>query len=162
MRRAACEVAVRPASASEKEIKMTNAAPDVKSGNDWPEAIKSELLSNSRNGCVGQIIVSETDRVRVWSLRLQPGQRIGFHRHVLDYFWTALTDGRARSHKGDGTIHEAIYRSGDTQHMNFGKDEFMVHDLHNIGDTDLVFTTVEFLNSANAPLPVPNSVYRQP
>jgi hypothetical protein len=34
----------------------------------------------------------------------------------------------------------------------------MLHSVENIGDTDLLFTTVEFLNSANAPLPVPDGV----
>jgi hypothetical protein len=28
----------------------------------------------------------------------------------------------------------------------------MMHDLENIGDTELAFTTVEFLDSANPPL----------
>ncbi len=133
---------------------------DVRPGTDWPQDIKNELQANARNGCVGQILVSESDRVRIWSLRLQPGQRIGFHRHVLDYFWTVLSDGRARSHKGDGTMYEAVYRNGDTQHMKFGAGEFMVHDLENIGDTELVFTTVEFVQSSNKPLPVPDSVRR--
>ena len=32
------------------------------------------------------------------------------------------------------------------------EDEAMTHDLENIGDTTLCFTTVEFLDSANAPL----------
>jgi beta-alanine degradation protein BauB len=58
-------------------------------------------------------------------------------------------------------MYEAVYRTGDTQHMKFGAGEFMVHDLDNIGDTELVFTTVEFLQSANKPLPVPDSVRRQ-
>ena len=34
----------------------------------------------------------------------------------------------------------------------------MLHSVENIGDTDLLFTTVEFLQSANAPLPVPDGV----
>ena len=36
--------------------------------------------------------------------------------------------------------------------------EYKVHDLENIGEKDLVFMTVEFLNSANKPLPLPQSV----
>lgn len=36
--------------------------------------------------------------------------------------------------------------------------EYKVHDLENIGDTDLTFVTVEFLDSPNKPLPVPRSV----
>lgn len=34
-----------------------------------------------------------TDRVRVWTIGLKPGQRLGFHTHVLDYFWTSVTGG---------------------------------------------------------------------
>jgi hypothetical protein len=30
----------------------------------------------------------------------------------------------------------------------------MIHDLENIGEADIVFTTVEFLDSANDPLPL--------
>ena len=36
----------------------------------------------------------------------------------------------------------------------------MIHDLENIGDTVLAYTTVEFLDSANAPLPIPDSARR--
>ena len=41
---------------------------------------------------------------------------------------------------------------------HFAAGEFMIHDLENIGDTDMVFTTVEFLDSANAPLDLPADV----
>jgi hypothetical protein len=34
----------------------------------------------------------------------------------------------------------------------------VIHDLSNAGTADIVFTTVEFLQSANAPLPLPDSV----
>jgi hypothetical protein len=33
-----------------------------------------------------------------------------------------------------------------------------VHDLENLGDKEMVFMTIEFLNSANKPLPVPDKV----
>ncbi len=69
---------------------------------DWPEALRRELEANRLNGAVGRQLVSESERVRVWSLTLQPGERIGFHRHVLDCFWTMLTDGKALSRYGDG------------------------------------------------------------
>lgn len=113
-----------------------------------------EFVTNAGSGRVGRQLVSETDRVRVWSLTLKPSERIGFHTHVLDYFWTAVTGGKARSHYGDGRVAETSYVPGDTRHYSFGRGEFMTHDLENIGDTELVFTTVEFKDSANAPLPV--------
>jgi hypothetical protein len=72
----------------------------------------------------------------------------------LDYFWTAMTSGKARSHYGDGEIREVSYAAGDTKHHIYAPGEFMTHDLENIGDTPLIFATVEFLHSANAPLEV--------
>jgi hypothetical protein len=120
----------------------------------WPRERVGELGANAFNGAVGDRLLSQSDRARVWSIRLAPGERIGFHRHVLDYFWTALTDGKARSHYGDGRVAETAYRAGDTQHFRFAAGEFMIHDLENIGETELAFMTVEFLDSANRPLPV--------
>jgi len=128
---------------------------------NWPANVRADLEANGHRGLVGHVLLSESPRVRVWALRLKPGERIGFHRHVLDYFWTALADGRGRSHFGDGRVADSAYRAGDTKHMTYAKGEFMVHDLENIGDTELAFTTVEFLDSANAPLPVPDE-YRRP
>ena len=75
-------------------------------------------------------------------------------RHVLDYFWTAVTPGRSRQHTFDGTTREVTYLTGQTRHFHFGPGEYLLHDIENIGDTDLVFTTVEHLDSANAPLPI--------
>src|SRR5258708_19837294 len=72
----------------------------------WPSTIREEFEANQLNGRVGTRLLSETDRVRVWEIRLAPGERIGFHRHVLDYFWTAVTAGRARPHTQDGSVFE--------------------------------------------------------
>ena len=130
-------------------------APDVKQ--TWPAWVSQEFDKNQRNGCVGTKLLSETDRVRVWEIRLRPGERLAFHRHVLDYFWTAVTPGRARSHLHEGTTVETTYHAGETQHSKYGDGEYKVHDLENIGDTELIFTTVEFLDSANAPLPIANA-----
>lgn len=120
----------------------------------WPDALRADLHASRGNGRVGSRLVSQSERVRVWHLSLRPGERIGFHTHVLDYFWTAVTGGRARSVYSDGRVAEVTYAPGDTRHHRFGDGEFMMHDLTNIGDTELVFTTVEFLDSDNAPLKV--------
>jgi quercetin dioxygenase-like cupin family protein len=126
----------------------------------WPPEITAEFEREKKNPnpCVGNALVSETDRVRVWTIRLAPGERIGFHRHQLDYFWTAITRGRARSHQQDGSTVEAEYYAGETRHESYRAGEFKIHDLENIGERELVFTTVEFLKSANPPLAVPDKV----
>jgi quercetin dioxygenase-like cupin family protein len=107
------------------------------------------------NGCVGTRLLSQTDQVRVWTIVLDPGERIGFHTHVLDYFWTAVTAGRGHARYGNGEERTVDYREGDIQHLTYAEGESMMHDLTNIGDTKLVFITVEFLDSANSPLSLP-------
>ena len=121
----------------------------------WPQWRRDELAANTANGHVGTRLVSETERARVWLLTLQPGERVGFHRHVLDYFWTVTSPGgRGRSHYGDGRVAVVDYAEGDTKHLQFGPGESMIHDLENVGSGPLSFVTVEFIDSANKPLPL--------
>lgn len=121
-------------------------------GPHWTPDLNKELDEAGSNGTVGSRIVSESDRVRVWLIELAPGDRLGFHTHVQDYFWTATSAGRARSRYSDGRVAEMDYDIGDTAHFTFAKGESMTHDLENIGGTTLCFTTVEFFGSANPPL----------
>ena len=125
---------------------------------DMSPELAREFEANRFNPCVGHILVSEGERTRVWYIRLRPGERIGFHRHVLDYSWTCLTAGRAASRLNGASPVERDYRPGETAHMTYGEGEFLVHDLENTGATDLAFVTVELLDSANDPLPLPPGV----
>lgn len=124
----------------------------------WPKDLQEDIKSNEFNGVVGSVLVSETDRVRVWHLHLKPGYRCSFHRHVLNYFWTCHTHGKARGYFEDGSVKDVTHFPGDTRHMDYGPGEYLLHSVENIGDTDLLFTTVEFKQSPNQPLPVPDSV----
>ena len=125
---------------------------------EWPKWAQDDLTKNRLNPCVGNVLVSDGPRARVWHIWLKPGERLPFHRHVLDYFWTATSAGRSRSYYEDGRIVEAEYKLGDTAHLHFGQGEHLLHDLTNIGETDLGFVTVEFLESENEPLPLPEGV----
>ena len=129
----------------------------------WPPAIAAEFEreKQSHNGCVGSTLLSESEKVRVWIIRLAPSERIGFHRHVLDYFWTAVTGGRGRQHVHDGTTVEYTYAPGETRHETYGPGQFKVHDLENLGDKEMVFMTIEFVQSANKPMPLPAGVRQQ-
>ncbi|WP_199255366.1 cupin domain-containing protein [Mycolicibacterium mengxianglii] len=118
----------------------------------WSDELKAEFESYAYDGHVGSRLLSENERVRVWEIRLEPGQRFHVHRHVLDYFWTAVNAGRSRQHTSDGTTREVAYDAGETRHFTFANGEFLLHDIENVGTGDLVFTTVEHLDSANAPL----------
>src|SRR5579863_4661745 len=84
----------------------------------WPAAIAAEFDHEkyNHNGCVGSTLLSENEKVRVWIIRLAPGERIGFHRHVPDYSWTSVSGGRGRQHIHDGTTVEYTSRPGETRH----------------------------------------------
>jgi beta-alanine degradation protein BauB len=141
-------------------LTMTDKSTDRAEKSAWPPAIAAEFERErqNNNGCVGTTLLSESERVRVWIIRLGPGERIGFHRHVLDYFWTSVTGGRGRQHIHDGGTVEYTYQAGETRHETYGPGEFKVHDLENLGDKEMVFMTIEFLDSANKPLALPEKV----
>ncbi len=124
----------------------------------WPEALRRDFEAEQLSGVVGSVLVSETDRLRVWHLRLPPGKRCNFHRHVLNYFWSAHHAGQARGFYGDGRIIDVTHHAGETKHFTFAAGEFFVHSVENIGDTELLFTTVEFKDSPNEALPVPDEI----
>jgi quercetin dioxygenase-like cupin family protein len=135
-------------------LAMIDKPANSKSTAEWPSKIREEFAREAKNPnpFVGQQLISETDQVRVWRINLKPGERVGFHRHVLNYFWSATTSGRGRQHFNDGETREYSYSAGETRHETYGPGEYKVHDLENIGDTDLTFVTVEFLHSANKPM----------
>jgi quercetin dioxygenase-like cupin family protein len=138
---------------------MLDKAAEKKEKSQWPADIAAEFDREAKNPnpCVGSTLLSENERTRVWMIRLAPGERIGFHRHVLDYFWTSVSGGRGRQHVHD----EYTYVPGETRHETYGAGEFKVHDLENLSDREMVFMTVEFKDSANKPMPLPAGVQRQ-
>jgi hypothetical protein len=127
----------------------------------WLMEIQRDFEKGYTNGCVGTVLVSETEKLRVWHLHIPAGKRCSFHRHVLNYFWTSHSDGSARGYFEDGTIVDVEHYKGETRHLSFGPGEYMVHSVENTGKTDLLFTTVEFLDSPNEPLAVPDAVRLQ-
>lgn len=118
----------------------------------WSPELIAELTGARENGRVGSRLVSETADFRIWLIDIPQGQRLAFHTHVLNYFWVATSQGRARSRSPDGGVTEMSYAIGDTKHMQFGAGEYMTHDLENIGETVLSFTTVEDKRSVNPAL----------
>ena len=126
----------------------------------WPAEIAAELSARPKSEpCVGTTLLSETERTRVWIIGSAPASASAFHRHVLDYFWTWC---RRRAFNMSMTAHPRIHlRPGETRHETYGKDEFKVHDLQNVGDKEIVFMTVEFKDSANKPMTLPAGVRPQ-
>src|SRR3954454_3375183 len=108
---------------------------------DWSPELRSELGTHASNARVGTRLLLEDGRARVWEIRLAPGERLAFHRHVLDYFWTCVSGGEAIRRDREGRGKRALYGGAETQALRFGEGESMIHDLVNAGTEDFVFTT---------------------
>lgn len=105
----------------------------------------TEITSGWANAEIGTDLVLETDDMRLWHLRLRPGQTIPPHRHDRPYYWTVLTDGKGLSRFDDGREVAITYKAGNTRHFpDLTPSNGFVHDLTNTGGAELVFVTVEF------------------
>ena len=104
----------------------------------------AELKSAEANRDVGTRLLLENERVRIWDLDLGPGDRVPFHCHATAYFFVCVDAGRGLSRFPDGNAVTMDYREGDTwfDEVQHGSE---IHDLENVGDTRLRFTTVELL-----------------
>jgi hypothetical protein len=108
-------------------------------------AFADELDAAPSNVAVGTSRLFENDQVRVWEVRLAPGQRTPFHAHTVRYFWTCVDPGIGRQRYADGTMKLLRYAAGNTRYSEHSPDAPMLHDLENVGETPLRFVTVELL-----------------
>lgn len=120
--------------------------PIIDEGTYDPGEFAQELGVASENYDVGTALWFENDRVRIWEVRLEPGQRGPFHNHTRNYFWTVVEGSRGLQRFADGTFVVRDYRVGDTKYLEHTSENHLIHDLENVGDTLLRFVTVEFLD----------------
>ena len=105
-------------------------------------------LQGAREGNrqLGTKVLFENDRVRVWEVRLAPGERGAFHLHDRHYFWTVVDGGIGKQRSEDGTWKLRRYDVGDTSYQDNSAANPMIHDFENAGDSDIRFVTVELLD----------------
>jgi quercetin dioxygenase-like cupin family protein len=108
-------------------------------------AFADELAGAAQNLAVGTSRLFENERVRVWEVRLAPGERTPFHAHTVRYFWTCVDPGVGRQRYEDGTMKVLRYGAGDTLYSEHSAEAPLLHDLENVGETPLRFVTVELL-----------------
>jgi uncharacterized cupin superfamily protein len=107
------------------------------------EEFAQELAAAPTNREIGTALWLENDHVRVFEVRLEPGQRGPFHVHDATYFWTVVEAGRGLQRFADGTLVVRDYALGETKYLVHSADDPLVHDLENVGDSTLRFVTVE-------------------
>lgn len=104
-----------------------------------------ELEDASDNFQIGTRLLFENERIRVWDITLAPGERLPFHRHRTSYFYRCESGGSLRVGHPDGT-HEEYESPADEVHFHeIGPNDVVIHDLANVGQTTVRFTTVELL-----------------
>jgi hypothetical protein len=119
------------------------AGPSEERGTYAVEDFAQELAAAPTNRQIGTSLWFENDHVRVFEVRLEPGQRGPFHVHDATYFWTVVAPGRGLQRFVDGTLVVRAYTLGETRYLVHSPDDPLVHDLENVGDSTLRFVTVE-------------------
>lgn len=102
-----------------------------------------ELAEAESNRQLGTALLLENDHVRIFEVRLGPGERGPFHVHDATYFWTVVEPGRGLQRFVDGSFVVRDYALGETKYLTHSPDDPLVHDLENVGETRLRFVTVE-------------------
>jgi beta-alanine degradation protein BauB len=110
------------------------------------ESFAEELKAAPENLDVGTRLWFENQAIRVWEVRLEPGERGPFHAHTRRYFWHVVEGGIGRQRTADGTMVVREYHEGDTNYSEHTPDDPTIHDFENAGDTRLRFVTVELLD----------------
>jgi beta-alanine degradation protein BauB len=122
----------------------------VDTGRFEPEEFAQELQRAPANHELGTALLFANDQVRVFEVRLEPGQRGPFHVHDRNYFWTVVDPGRGRQRLADGTYTVRDYTQGETRFLSHGPGSALIHDLENVGSTLLRFVTVELVSDAGS------------
>ena len=118
----------------------------VATGTFDPGDYDEELTAAPSNLDVGTTVWFENHKIRVWEILLRPGERGPFHSHTTNYFWTVVEGSRGLQRFTTGTFVVRDYRVGETKYLEHTPEDYLIHDLENVGDTDLRFVTVELLS----------------
>lgn len=118
----------------------------VDEGTFDPADFQAELEVASGNKELGTSMWFENERIRVWEVLLEPGERGAFHSHTTNYFWTVVEGSRGLQRFSDGTYIVRDYRVGETRYLEHSPSSELIHDLENVGNGTLRFVTVELLD----------------
>ena len=95
-------------------------------------------------GAVGQEVLLENDRVRVWHITLAPGETQPLHYHGLPYVVVAVSGASNVIHTAAGERIEVAEESGAVVFREPGQ----THMLTNAGDTTYVGRIIELKTEA--------------
>ena len=95
----------------------------------------NEINSSAISSNVGTRLLFENDRVRVWDLRLAPGESTGLHRHTTGFLYVVIGDGELQTAFPDGSREPPrTMQDGDVRFREVAGES--VHEAINVGTTD--------------------------
>lgn len=121
-------------------------AAGIAAGPAWEGAMSNKLTpKNDPKVPMGHMsYVHDDDQTRVTYHVIRPGEQSGWHDHNLDYIGVHFAASKLFVQFGDGTTGTMPSKPG---HVNKGK-RGTVHNVTNVGDTDMVAFEIEFKNPA--------------
>ena len=109
----------------------------------WEQEKIDELLHQKIKESLTDQLVFENESVKLWDLRLLPGERLDFRRHNTNYGWVCTTGGLVITRYGNGKIDMIKLNQGDADYFeNRGKN--YINDLENIGEYAIVINILEY------------------
>lgn len=96
---------------------------------------------------VGSVVVHEDDAVRIWEIRLAPGEAIEWHTHYLDYTAVVITGSMVERPNNDGTVDKIPVHPGDLTRWDQSTPR---HMLRNVGPEEFYNVVIE--QKGTAPL----------
>jgi hypothetical protein len=105
---------------------------------------KDEIRRAPHNRQIGSKLWYSNDRVNVWEVALQPGERAAFHTHAIEYFWVCVDGGEGRQRYPDGSLRRFRFSMGDVDFVSgLSETSPAVHDLENVDARPIRFVAVE-------------------
>ena len=108
-------------------------------------------MSDQVSEQVGSEVLFENDRVRVWSLTLQPGEASPRHRHARDYVFVHVTPGTVEVHQEGQEPSVEECDAGFVEYTEVGSG--IVHHIVNRGNAPLHEILVELKGPSRASTP---------
>ena len=93
---------------------------------------------------IGDYVMFENERIRVWDFVVEPGKSKGWHRHDLPYVIIPLTDGDIEI---ESALTGNIERPKGTVGSPIWREAGEVHDLRNVGTTSYRNILIELKSS---------------
>nr|WP_299068501.1 hypothetical protein [uncultured Allomuricauda sp.] len=109
----------------------------------WEQKMIDELFHQEISPSLGGRLVFENDNVKLWDIKLIPGERIPFRKHFTNFSCVCTTGGLTLTRSGNGKISMVKINPGDTEYFEFeGKNH--IYDLENIGEESILINILEY------------------